>query len=103
MQGFEFQRMDFLQTLCDLCNEYGWNSLSAMMKRRARYSWIWADTQMMDGSQSSEPTAQKQRQSVIFEHGRNAAISVLRESTANMANVLDCWGAGEEPASFTFS
>lgn len=96
VQGFEFQRMDFLQTLCDLCKEYGWEFAVRHDEKKGKV-FLDLGRHTDDGWQPKLGTDRTRSSDnpVIFEHGRNAAISVLRESTANMANVLDCWGAGE--------
>ena len=96
VQGFEFQRMDFLQTLCDLCNEYGWEFAVRHDEKKGKV-FLDLGRHTDDGWQPKLGTDRTRSSDnpVIFEHGRNAAISVLRESTASMANVLDCWGAGE--------
>lgn len=96
VQGFEFNRVDFLQSLAELCNDNGWEFIVRHDEEQEKIVLDlgqntndgWKPVLGVDRTISSpEP--------LVIEHGRNIEIKVLRDNTAKIANILDCWGAGE--------
>ncbi len=92
VQGFEFERVDFLQSLANICDEYGWEF-------RVRHDEA-AKKVYLDLGENGEAKFGQDRtigseDPFVIEHGRNIAITVLRDNQTKLANVLDCFGAGE--------
>lgn len=92
VQGFEFERVDFLQSLANICDEYGWEF-------RVRHDEA-AKKVYLDLGENGEATLGQDRtinseDPFVIEHGRNIAITVLRDNQTKLANVLDCFGSGE--------
>lgn len=92
VQGFEFERLDFLQTLAELCDQYGWEFRVRHDEAQRRL--------LLDLGANGEPKFGTDRtissqEPFVIEHGRNATIGVLRDDRSKMANILNCFGAGE--------
>ncbi len=92
VQGYEFNRVDFLRTLKEICEDYGWEFTIRHDEKQGKI--------LLDLGEEGSRTIGKNRaigtsDPVVLEHGRNIDITTLRDNKSRMANVLNCFGAGE--------
>lgn len=90
VNDYEFDRTNFLRSLSELCGDYGYEF---RVRHDVEQEKIVLDLAQEFGAHYTKETADP----IILRHGDNAAITVLKDDSYSLVNVLHCWGAGNGP------